>query len=156
MTVAHTPNKDKASVYGSRAVTGNARLVTCISTPEGEDGLHTQYWSCTKSNGPVGWPSNCGVLYDFSQPGVISRTVTAEKPADVAAARKNIAVGKKIAAIVDALADGVQLTRAQLIEKTGLGQSTLYSLVTRMLADGLLENGGQARGPVWLSKEDGA
>ena len=150
MTVAHTPNKDKSSVYGSRAVTGNARLVTCISTPDGEDGLHTQHWSCTKSNGPVGWPGNRGVLYDFSRPGIISRTVTAGKPADVAAADKNIA------AIVDALADGVQLTRAQLIEKTGLGKSTLYSLVARMLADGLLENGGRAKGPVWLSKENGA
>ena len=150
MTVAHTPRKDKSAVYGSRAVTGNARLVTCISTPDGEEGLHTQYWSCTKSNGPVGWPGNRGVLYDFSRPGIISRTVTAGKPADVAAADKNIA------AIVDALADGVQLTRAQLIEKTGLGKSTLYSLVARMLADGLLENGGRAKGPVWLSKENGA
>ena len=150
MTVAHTPNKDKSSVYGSRAVTGNARLVTCISTPDGEDGLHTQYWSCTKSNGPVGWPVNRGVLYDFSRPGIISRTVTAGKPADFAAA------GKNIAAIVDALADGVRLTRVQLIEKTGLGKSTLYNLVARMLAGGLLENGGRARGPVWLSKEDGA
>ena len=107
MTVAHTPRKDKSSVYGSRAVTGDARLVTCISTPDGEDGLHAQYWSCTKSNGPVGWPGPRGVLYDFSRPGLISRTVTAGKPVDVAAADKNIA------AIVDALADGVHLTRAQ-------------------------------------------
>ena len=152
--ISHSPKGAPGELYGGRAISGNARLVTCITTPDGEQGLHKQFWRATKANS-IERPTDSTATWTVDgAAGEISATVE-EGIADAGPAKGATVTEQRTRLILDLLAHGQPMTRPEIADALSLDVRAVRPIVTWLLEDGQLTSDGTRQGPVSLADKAG-
>ena len=152
--ISHSPKGAPGELYGGRAISGNSRLVTCITTRDGEQGLHTQFWRATKANS-IKRPTDSTATWTVDGAAdEISATVE-EGSADAGPANGETVTEKRTRLILELLSHGQPMTRPDIADELSLDVRAVRPIVKWLLEDGKVTSDGTRQGPVSLADKAG-
>ena len=143
--VTHSPKGAPGELYGGRAISGNARLVTCIETPDAEESLSIQTWRAVKVNS-IKRPTDRTAVWTIDDSGI---SATVSDGIATPEAEKEALRGK----ICNLLAERGELTRSDIAAALKATKDQTNLAVRALLDEGTLDDGGKRQGPVSLRVE---